>query len=429
MRRRFLISVLVSDLVALAVALVVASLTTFEVWLPWSVNLPRGASGDSIWPMLSLLGFGALVGSYASLRMWAQGAPRPSYGRALAIIVFSASFTALGLVVARVYWSRAFLATTVAVWLAGSLAHRLARRQRPWSEDLIVITGEKGLIEDLRDSTHANVLEVYDPAGEPPAAPSPDATLVVDLRPVMSDRMAQFVSSWNLAGYPVRALSTVYEEYTGRLPLVHLTEGWELSVPVSRNEYAAVKRGVEVLLVLITAPLWLLVAASIWVAVRLDSSGPAIYRQERIGRDGEKFLLYKFRTMVTDAEKNGPQFTATNDDRLTSMGRFLRRFRADEIPQLLNVLKGDLSLVGPRPERPMFTEVFENTIPFYGYRHLVRPGVTGWAQVNFGYADNERETVEKLTYDLFYVKHMSPWLDLTILGRSMWTVLSGFGAK
>ena len=111
------------------------------------------------------------------------------------------------------------------------------------------------------------------------------------------------------------------------------------------------------------------------------------------------------------------------------MGRLLRRLRIDEIPQLLNVLKGDLSLVGPRPERPVFTEQFERSIPFYSYRHLVRPGVTGWAQVNFGYADSERETVEKLTYDLYYVKHMSPWLDLSILGRSMWTVLSGFGAK
>jgi lipopolysaccharide/colanic/teichoic acid biosynthesis glycosyltransferase len=181
--------------------------------------------------------------------------------------------------------------------------------------------------------------------------------------------------------------------------------------------------------VLVSAPLWMLLAAIIWAAVRIDSSGAAIYRQRRIGRGGEEFTLYKFRTMVDNAEKNGPQFAAANDSRLTKMGRLLRRFRADEIPQLVNVLKGDLSLVGPRPERPVFTDRFVSTIPFYSYRHLVRPGVTGWAQVNFGYADNELETVEKLTYDLYYVKHMSPWLDISILGRSMWTVLSGFGAK
>jgi len=363
------------------------------------------------------------------VRMWAQGAPRPSYGRALAIVSIAAAFTATGLVLGRPYWSRPYLATTIGLWLAAALFHRFLRRRRPWAEDLVIVTGEKGLVEDLRDAEHTRVVELYDPAGEPPNEPMENTTLVVDLRPVMSDRMAQYISSWNLAGYPVRALSTVYEEYTGRLPMVHLAEGWELSAPVRRNEYAAVKRVIDVVLVVATAPLWIFLAAVIWLSVRLDSTGPAIYRQSRMGRDGESFMLYKFRTMIVDAEQNGPQFAAANDSRLTKVGRFLRRFRVDEIPQLVNVLKGDLSLVGPRPERPVFTEQFESTIPFYGYRHLVRPGVTGWAQVNFGYADNERETVEKLTYDLYYVKHMSPWLDLSILGRSMWTVLSGFGAK
>ncbi len=426
MRRKFLLSVLASDLFALAVAVLVGSAITFGGPFPWQAT----RADQNVWPMLGLLASGALLGSYASVRMWARGAPRPSYGRALAIVATAAAFTATGIAFGRPsYWSRSYLVATIGLWLAGALLHRFLRRRRPWAEDLVIITGEKGLVEDLRDADHTNVIEVYDPAGEPPAEAQLGATLIVDLRPVMSDRMAQFVSSWNLAGYPVRALSTVYEEYTGRLPMVHLAEGWELSAPVSRNEYAAVKRVIDIVLVVVTAPLWLLLAASIWVAVRMDSSGPAIYRQERIGRDGELFTLYKFRTMILNAEKDGPRFAAANDSRLTNMGKFLRRFRIDEIPQLLNVLKGDLSLVGPRPERPVFTEQFEGTIPFYSYRHLVRPGVTGWAQVNFGYADNERETVEKLTYDLYYVKHMSPWLDLSILGRSMWTVLSGFGAK
>ncbi len=426
MRRRFLLSVLASDLAALAVAILIGSAITFGGLLPWVAT----RSDQNVWPMLGLLGGGALVGSYASARMWARGVPKPSYGRALSIVSVAAAITAVGIAFGRPsYWSRAYLATTIGLWLVGALLHRYLRRRRPWAEDLVVITGEKGLVEDLRDAEHTNVLDVYDPAGEPPDGPNVGATLVVDLRPVMSDRMAQYVSSWNLAGYPVRALSTVYEEYTGRLPMVHLAEGWELSAPVSRNEYATFKRAIDIVLVAVTAPLWLLLAASIWVAVRIDSPGPAVYRQMRIGRDGEVFTLYKFRTMVVNAEKDGPQFATENDSRLTNMGKILRRFRIDEIPQLLNVLKGDLSLVGPRPERPVFTEQFEGSIPFYSYRHLVRPGVTGWAQVNFGYADNERETVEKLTYDLYYVEHMSPWLDLSILGRSMWTVVSGFGAK
>lgn len=425
MRRKFLLSILASDLAALGLALFLASALVFGEWLPWQATRP----GQSVWPMLGLLVVGALLGSYASVRMWAQGAPRPSYGRALSIVAVASAFTATGIVLGRPYFSRPYLASVIGIWLLGALTHRFLRRRRPWAEDLVIITGEKGLVEDLRDSDHTNVVEVYDPAGEPPVEPLVGTTLVVDLRPVMSDRMAQFVSSWNLAGYPVRALSSVYEAYTGRLPMVHLAEGWELSAPVSRNEYAAVKRSIDIVLVLATSPIWLLLAGSIWVAVHMDSTGPAIYKQKRIGRDGEEFMLYKFRTMVVNAEKDGPQFATENDSRLTNMGKLLRRFRVDEIPQLLNVLKGDLSLVGPRPERTVFTEQFESTIPFYSYRHLVRPGVTGWAQVNFGYADSERETVEKLTYDLYYVKHMSPWLDLNILGRSMWTVLSGFGAK
>lgn len=425
MRRRFLLSVLLSDILALALAMVLASYLTFGELFPWQGTRPS----QNIWPMLAMLVGGAVVSSYTSLRMWARGAPRPSYGRALAIVAVSASFTALGIVLVRPYWSRPYFAAVIGIWVAGALVHRYLRRLRPWAEDLIVVTGEKALVEDLRNAEHTNVIDVYDPAGEPPAELPEAVALVVDLRPVMSDRMAQFVSSWTLAGYPVRALSTVYEEYTGRLPMVHLAEGWELSAPVLRNEYANFKRAIDITLVALTSPLWVLLAAAIWVAVRIDSSGPAIYRQERIGREGNVFTLYKFRTMVLDAEKDGPQFTSRNDSRLTGMGKFLRRFRADEIPQLVNVLKGDLSLVGPRPERPVFTEQFERTIPFYGYRHLVRPGVTGWAQVNFGYADGEYETVEKLTYDLYYVKHMSPWLDLLILGQSMWTVLSGFGAQ
>ena len=189
------------------------------------------------------------------------------------------------------------------------------------------------------------------------------------------------------------------------------------------------KRGIDFVLTLATLPIWLVLCAAIWVAVKLDSAGPAIYAQRRVGLNGETFTLYKFRTMVTDAEKNGPQFASENDDRLTRAGRWLRRIRLDELPQLWNVLKGDLSLVGPRPERPEFTDVYERSIPFYAYRHLIRGGVTGWAQVSYGYADGDADTIEKLTYDLYYLKHMSPWLDLQILGRSMWTMMSGFGAR
>lgn len=429
MRRRFLVVTLFSDLVALVAAAVVGMVVTFGTALPWEAALPASA-GSSIWPMLALLGTGAVLASSGSIRLWKRNVPRPSYGRAVGIVSATVAFAAIGIVLARPYHSNGFLVVTSATWLLGTLAHRWFRRRRPWTEQLLVVTAEKGLVDDLRSAPHSDVLAVYDPAGDPPSEPpSRGVTLAVDLRPVMSDRMAQFISSWNLGGFPMRALSGVYEEHTGRLPLVHLAEGWELSTPVERNVYASFKRGIDIVLVTVTAPLWLLIGGIIAAAIKMDSHGPVIYRQERVGRNGGTFVLYKFRSMVTDAEVDGPRFADHDDARLTRVGRFLRRIRMDEVPQLWNVLKGDLSLVGPRPERPMFTDRFSRTIPFYGYRHLIRPGLTGWAQVNYGYADGDADTIDKLTFDLYYVKHMSPWLDLDILGKSIWTVLSGFGAR
>ncbi len=440
MRRRFFLSIAASDLAALAAGLSVGSLIAFSTPLFWrapSCSVPTlqaidcVPAGESLVPLVALLVGGTIAGSWASRRLWASGVPRPSYGRALGIVGLALTLTAFGIVFGRMYFSRGFLAATAAVWLAGSMLHRAVRRRRPWTETMVLVTAEKGLADDIRQAPHAGVLQVFDPEGSPPSETlSEGTTLVVDLRSVLSDRMAQFVSSCNVAGYDVRALVNVYEEHTGRLALVHLAEGWEISTPVSRNAgYAPIKRAVEVALVIGTAPLWAIVAGLIWVAVRLDSRGPAIYRQPRVGYRGESFTLYKFRTMIVDADRAGPRFAEPDDDRLTRVGRVLRRFRADEIPQLWNVLRGDLSIVGPRPEQLDFVQRFEQSIPFYGYRHLVRPGITGWAQINYGYADDEADTIEKLTYDLYYIKHQSPWLDLRVLGSSMWTVLSGFGAQ
>jgi lipopolysaccharide/colanic/teichoic acid biosynthesis glycosyltransferase len=139
--------------------------------------------------------------------------------------------------------------------------------------------------------------------------------------------------------------------------------------------------------------------------------------------------MYKFRTMILEAEKDGPQFATEDDERLIRGGRILRKSRLDEIPQLWNVLKGEMSLVGPRAEQVPFAEAFRQQIPFYEHRHLVRPGVTGWAQVNYRYADDEADTIEKLTYDLYYIKHMSPVMDISVLWKSVWTVLTGAGAR
>ncbi len=176
----------------------------------------------------------------------------------------------------------------------------------------------------------------------------------------------------------------------------------------------------------VTAPLWGLIA----LAIRLDSPGPVFYRQVRVGYRGRPFTMIKFRTMRTDAEKEGrPVWAAANDPRVTGVGRLLRATRLDELPQLLNVLRGEMSLIGLRPERPAFVAMLQTQIPFYRARLLLRPGLTGWAQVNYPYGRTVEDALVKLQYDLYHLKHQSPYLDLLILLRTVVTVLACRGSS
>jgi len=164
------------------------------------------------------------------------------------------------------------------------------------------------------------------------------------------------------------------------------------------------------------------------IAIKCDSRGRIFYTQERVGKDGRKFTIMKFRTMVENAESlTGAVYAADNDPRITKIGRFLRKWRLDEIPQLLNVIKGDMSLVGPRPEREVFIREFEEKIPFYTQRLLVRPGLTGWAQVKYPYTSSIEQTEEKLQYDLYYIKNMSFILDVVVMLKTIRVVLFGKG--
>ena len=426
MGRRFLRTVVVADVIGLFASILFATFRTFGVWAPWLVTTPVG----SLMPSVVLVLSGAALSLYGSYLSWGNTAPRPSYGRAVAIVGSTMAITAVGILITRSYFSREWLLTTTAVWFALAIGHRFVQRRRPWTESMVIITHEKPLADDLAQSPHAKVIAIVDPLGDPADVPLVDgATIVVDLKAVLSEDMARFVSSASVSGQTIRPLVDVYEEHTGRLPLVHIIGGWEVTRPVHRSGFAPVKRIIDIILVLLTLPLWILLAAITWVVVKIDSRGPALYRQARVGRNGDTFTLVKFRTMINDAEADGPQFASMNDPRITRAGWFLRRSRLDEIPQLWTVLMGDLSLVGPRPERPVFVEQYSATIPFYDSRLLIRPGITGWAQVHYGYADGDADTVEKLTYDLYYVKHSSIWLDIHIFGKSIWTVLTGFGAR
>jgi len=425
-RSRFLVSVTLTDLFSLGVAMVVASYLRFDTpWL-WEATTP-GADPR----MIVFLASSMVVMSVVTERMSGPGVPRPTYGRMVAILFGTLFLTAGLLLMTRANYSLSFIPLTAALWLAPATAHRIVRRRRPWTEKFGVITKEKQLADDLHLADHAEVLWVLAPDGESPGElPERDVTIAIDLRSVLSDSMAQYLSSADVAGYTIRPFSSIYEEHTGRVPLVHLSEGWEISAPLLEvAQWLPGKRFVEAILTVITAPIWMTLGLLIAGYVRLVDTGEVLFRQERVGVNGKVFTMYKFRTMDRDAEQDGAKFATEQDPRLIRGGSFLRKSRLDEIPQLWNVLKGDMSLVGPRAEQVPFVSEFRRQIPFYDHRHMVRPGITGWAQVNYGYADGEADTVEKLTYDLYYIKHMSPVMDMRILWKSIWTVLTGAGAR
>jgi sugar transferase (PEP-CTERM system associated) len=177
---------------------------------------------------------------------------------------------------------------------------------------------------------------------------------------------------------------------------------------------------------IISSPIMTLIA----LAIKLESSGPVFYRQERMGKHGKPFMLLKFRSMREDAEKEtGPVWAEEGDKRVTRVGKIIRTLRLDEIPQLINVLRGEMSFVGPRPERPHFVEDLKNEIPFYDKRHAAKPGITGWAQIKYPYGASRNDASEKLKYDLYYIKNMSPFLDLEILFQTLKIVFFGRGAR
>jgi len=245
---------------------------------------------------------------------------------------------------------------------------------------------------------------------------------IVVTREVLDDpRMADLLADLSLSGVRVVRPHEFYERVMRRASLEDLDESWFLfDRPLrARRTYAAIKRITDLVAGLLGSLLVCLIVPIIALLIRLDDGGPVFFRQERVGRGRRPFLIWKFRTMQVEAEADGPVWAAPDDARVTRVGRLLRRTRLDELPQFFNVLKGDMALVGPRPERPQFVRVLERAVPFYQRRHLMRPGITGWATVRFGYGDTVTDKWRSHEYDLYYLKHRSPLLDLEILARTV----------
>jgi lipopolysaccharide/colanic/teichoic acid biosynthesis glycosyltransferase len=250
--------------------------------------------------------------------------------------------------------------------------------------------------------------------------------VVADLRADHSPEWEKFLATCALQGIPVYHWKQISESLTGQVEIEHLSENSFGSL-VPSSIYFRCKRLGDVLFAIAVLPLAVPLGGLIALAIGLDSSGPLLFRQRRLGFRGRVFTMLKFRTMHPQAEA-GSHFTTENDSRITRVGRFLRRYRLDELPQIVNILKGEMSWIGPRPEALALATWYESEIPFYAYRHIVRPGITGWAQVNQGNVAEIEAATSKLHYDFFYIKHFSFWLDLLIAAKTVRTVLTGFGA-
>jgi len=251
--------------------------------------------------------------------------------------------------------------------------------------------------------------------------------IVADLHVRHAGEWARFVIDQRLGGRPVYHCADVYERFAQKVSIEHLREGEldDLELPL----YSGAKRIVDLGAAFVGLLLALPLLAACALLIKVEDGGPIFFSQDRVGWRGRVFLMYKLRSMKVDAERQGPRMATAEDDRTTKVGVFLRRFRIDELPQLVNVLRGEMSVVGPRPEQVSFVRQFEEELPFYGSRHAVKPGITGWAQIRAGYASDLPETQQKLVHDLYYVRHMSLGLDAYIVARTVWIVLTGFGAR
>ncbi|WP_157073822.1 sugar transferase [Sphingomonas soli] len=255
--------------------------------------------------------------------------------------------------------------------------------------------------------------------------------LVADFRADLTDEWEAFLADCALAGMPVLHVKQLHESLTGRVEIEHLSENSFGSL-VPFIAYLRLRRGFDFIAAIAAAILLLPLFVVVAIAIKLDSPGPVLFRQVRIGYRGVPFHVAKFRTMVAnrdEADERAGAMTRDNDKRVTRIGRFLRRTRIDELPQVLNILKGEMSWIGPRPEAEVLSRWYETELPFYRYRHIVPPGITGWAQVTQGHVADLDAVMSKLHYDFYYIKNFSPWLDALIIAKTVQTVVTGFGSR
>lgn len=352
----------------------------------------------------------------------------------------------------HIFWT-GYLLVSVSLLVYRYFYHRILRR-RLFTQDIVVIgTGE--LASEIAreiEGRHNSFYRIVAFVGEGSPAHNPFGVVVykdiedIEDMPIFSGVQRVVVApddkrgstpirtllKYKLSGMTIEQGVTFYERITGKIMVERVDPSWIVfsnGFTVDSRWRYSLKRFVDVVfssaLLIFCAPVMILTA----IIIKFESPGPVFYLQERVGGGNEPFKVIKFRSMVQDAEKNGAVWAQKNDSRVTRFGGFIRKVRIDELPQLWNVLKGDMSLVGPRPERQVFVDQLVEEIPYYGIRHVVRPGVTGWAQVSYPYGASKEDALRKLEYDLFYIKNNSLALDLLVIFYTVKTVLFGKGGR
>lgn len=251
--------------------------------------------------------------------------------------------------------------------------------------------------------------------------------VVADLRADFAPDWQRFIATCVLSSKPVYHVKQITESLTGQVAIEHLSENSFGSVLPS-SFYLKIKRMADFAAALVLLPVILPVIAVTSLLIRLESGGPALFCQSRMGYQGKPFIIFKLRSMRQD-DGEASQFTLEHDPRITKIGRLIRKYRIDELPQIFNILRGEMSWIGPRPEAVDLAEWYQRDIPFYAYRHAVRPGISGWAQINQGNVAEIDAATAKLHYDFYYIKHFSPSLDLLIVIKTLKTILTGFGSR
>lgn len=371
----------------------------------------------------SLLVLLAVILSHAMTRQLASYPGEDPLSSVLPAVAVGFAATLLLVAVTHLQYSRSLFLVGFVITFAWYAALRIVLRRTCRPHYALAVAGDAG---DLAREGGATWVSL--PAPVSAAALRGTDGVVVDLTHSLPMEWSDFVVSCAAAGLPVYDSSRTRELMTGRVALSR-AGGIGVDAVMRRRTYIAIKGAVDVVAALAALPFALVILAVAAVAIKLDSRGPVFFLQKRVGYRGAVFLCYKLRSMQVHAPESGPSFTTAGDARITRVGRVIRKYRIDELPQIFNILRGEMSWIGPRPEALALATEYERHIPYYAFRHAVKPGISGWGAIHQGNVAEVEEATLKLSYDFFYIKHISASLDAFIVVKTVWTVLTGFGSK